>query len=255
MRLRFPGTGYGLCPLKKSSGHEFRRPACLQIDDKILIDPTEPTFDFYSDFNLTDELSSVTDVLITHSHPSHFSPEALLKLSERRTVRVWGNAAVLSKIPDSLNLALCPVEPFSVSELPSGYRIIPMPASHKTDLAGEMCLHYAVSRDKTVFYGVDGGLLRTDVFDLLKHLKFDAFVADAALGDAEPTGAYMYHNSLQSADMQRRMLLSEGILGEKSRFILTHLPMKKKEFLHEVFSEKAGKLGLTVAYDGYFAAI
>ena len=98
MKIRFLGTGYGECKTKKKTSKDDRKSGGVLIDDKLLIDAPLDIFEVADELGLSDLLSNVSDVLISHSHPAHFSPEALARLSERKKINVYATRPVLSAI-------------------------------------------------------------------------------------------------------------------------------------------------------------
>lgn len=255
MRMRFAGTGYGVCKVKKKLSPDFRRHPTVLIDETLILDPTEDWVDFMGYYSLESEWNTVRDVLLTHSHPSHFSPQTILDIAARHPVDVYASPAVLTLLPEDPGIRPHPMTPFSALETTSGYRLIALPAPHMTENPDEVCLNFLIQRDKTVFYGVDGGLPRQEVYALLKELPPDAVVIDCALGVAAPSGAWFSHNAFDSALLLREIMTADGLLGERAKFILTHIPTDKKESIHEQLCALAAPHGMTVAYDGYFAII
>ena len=100
MKIRMLGTGFGECKVKKKSSKDYRRKGGVLIDEKILIDAPSDIFEVAEDLGFSDLFDKVSDVVISHSHPSHFSAEALLKLAGNGNIRVYATGKVLDLIPD-----------------------------------------------------------------------------------------------------------------------------------------------------------
>ena len=75
MKIRFLGTGYGECKIKKKTSKDYRKSGGVIIEDKLLIDIPLNIFEVADELGLTDLLSEITDVVISHSHPGHFSAD------------------------------------------------------------------------------------------------------------------------------------------------------------------------------------
>ena len=254
MKIRFLGTGYGECKIKKKNSKDYRKSGGVLIDDKILIDAPLDIFEVADELGLSDILSTVTDVIISHSHPAHFSAEAINKLSERKKLSVYATPPVLSLITPSPRLSLFEIGEFTKFPL-ADYQIITLPTNHRTDNPEEKCLNFIVSGEKTLFYALDGGFISTEAFSVLKTFKIDAVVADTALEIEGATEKNLYHNDIHTVKRIKDILFSSKICTESAKFILSHIPSPRKRSVHEELSPIAKEYGLTLAYDGYFVRI
>lgn len=254
MKIRFLGTGYGECKTKKKTSKDYRKSGGVLIDDKILIDAPIDIFDVADELGLSDIFNKVTDVIISHSHPAHFSAEALVKLSEKKNLNVYATRQVLSSILPSGNLTLFEITEFTKFQM-SEYEIITLPTNHKTENLEEKCLNFLFIGEKSLFYALDGGFINADAFSVLKSYKLDAIIADAALETASPTEKNLYHNDIHTISRIKEIFYSSKIIHDGSKFILSHIPSPRKRAIHEELSPIAGEYGLTLAYDGYFLRI
>ena len=254
MKIRMLGTGYGECKTKKKASKDYRKSGGVLIDDTLLIDAPLDIFEVAEELGLTDLLAKVTDVLISHSHPSHFSLEALKKLSLKKNLNVYATRAVLSQIEDAPRLSLFEISPFTKITLGS-YDVLSLPTNHKTDILDEHCLNFLLIGEKNLFYALDGGWIHSGTFQILKTTKLDAVIFDTALETAPPTEKNLYHNDIYTAARIKSIFLSSKIASESTRFILSHIPSPRKRAIHEELSPIAKEEGLTLAYDGYFARI
>jgi hypothetical protein len=254
MKIRLFGTGYGECKTKKKTSKDYRKNGGVLLDDTILIDAPLDIFEVADELGITDLLSKITDVFISHSHPAHFSPEALARLSEKKHINVYATRAVLSEITPSQKFSLFEITPFTKFEL-SGYEIIALPTNHKTENPSEECLNFLFKGEKTLFYALDGGWINTDAFSVLKSCAVDAVIADCALEAAPATEKNLYHNDIHTLSRIKDILFSSKISHENTRFILSHIPSPRRRAIHEELSPIAKEYGLTLAYDGYFLRI
>ena len=254
MKIRMLGTGYGECKTKKKTSKDYRKNGGVLIDDTILIDAPLDIFEVAEELGFTDLLSKVTDVIISHSHPAHFSVEALKRLSLKKNVNVYATRAVLSQIEDAPRLSLFEISPFTKVSL-GGYEVLSLPTNHRTDIPDERCLNFLLIGEKNLFYALDGGWFNQDAFQIIKTANLDAVIMDAALEIEPPTEKNLFHNDIYTCARIRRILISSKTATEKTRFILSHIPSPRKRAIHEELSPIAKEEGLTLAYDGYFARI
>ena len=254
MKIRFLGTGYGECKTKKKISKDYRKSGGVLIDDRILIDAPSDIFEVAEELGLSDLLSKVSAVFISHSHPAHFSEEAIQKLSEKKNLNVYATRQVLSTITPSERLSLFEITKFTRFHL-GEYEIISLPTNHNTEIPDEKCLNFIISGDKTLFYALDGGFLNREAFSVLKTLKLDAVIADTALEVESPSEKNLYHNDIHTAARIKDIFISSKIADESTKFILSHIPSPRKRAIHEELSPIAKDYGLTLAYDGYFVKI
>lgn len=254
MIIRMLGTGYGECKLKKKISKEFRGSGGVIIDESLLIDAPDDIFDIAETLGFPDIFKKITNVIITHSHPGHFSPRAVNRLALKRNISVYATRAVLDMLPENENLKKTEISPlmrFKANDID----IIALPSNHKTDNITEKCLNFILTKDKTVFYGLDGGFINESAFNVLSQIKLDAAILEVALSDDLPSSALLTHNDIEAAARMKAAFDGDGISHEKTRFILTHIPTDKKRDIHSELSETVSRLGMTLAYDGYFARI
>ncbi|MBE6644022.1 MAG: hypothetical protein E7612_01430 [Ruminococcaceae bacterium] len=254
MKIRMLGTGYGECKTRKKSSKDFRRRGGVLIDEKILIDAPEDIFEVAEDLGFSDMFDKVCEVIISHSHPSHFSVATIEKLSKKNNVRVYATGKVLDLIPDTPyieKIKLSTSLPMEIGE----YKLYSLAANHATDIKGEMCLNFVLSRDKSLLYAVDGGGISFSAWKTLSQLKIDAVIAECALEAAETSFATTYHNNSLSAKTLRDILISGEICTESSKFVLTHIPTDRKRSVHDDLALSVRAYGMSVAYDGYFFSV
>ncbi len=254
MKIRMLGTGYGECKVKKKSSKDFRRKGGVIIDEKILVDAPCDIFDVAGELGFSDMFDNVYDVIISHSHAGHFSVDAITKLAAQRKINLYATAPVLSQIPDSEKISKTELFPFTPVNI-GDYRVLPLPSNHKTDDTQEVCLNFTVSKDKTVFYALDGGLLNFGAWESLSEIKTDAAILDCALETKKISGESMFHNNIDGAKYIKDILRSSCGTNENLKIILTHIPSDRKRSVHEELSEIAKEDSMTVAYDGYFFSI
>lgn len=254
MRIRLLGTGHAPFLKKKSSSKDSRRQGGVIIDEVILLDAPCDIFDVADELGFSDMFDNVRDVFISHSHSGHFSADALFRLAKYKKIRVFATDSVLSLIPENEKIEKVELIPY-ISIMLGDYRITPLPANHETETESEVCLNFLISRDKTLFYALDGGFINSGAFKLLKETKLDCAILDCALELSEATSASISHNNFDMIKIIRSMLLSSSVATPSTRFVLSHIPFSKKRSVHTELSEAASEFGITVGYDGYFFLI
>ncbi|MBO7304136.1 MAG: hypothetical protein J6V09_02845 [Clostridia bacterium] len=254
MRFRMLGTGHGECKIKRAVLKDFRRHGGVLVDNKILIDAPCDIFEVADDLGFSDMFDGVSDVIISHSHPSHFSADTVVKLGARKKIRVYATGKVLDLIPDTESIEKIKLSTSQPIEI-DGYTLYSMTANHATDIKGEMCLNFVLSRDKAVLYAVDGGGLSFSAWKTMSSLKIDAAIVDCALEVGAYSAASVYHNNLAAAVAMRDTMVSAKIAEPNVKFILTHIPSSRKRQIHDELSGAARGYGMSVAYDGYFFSV
>lgn len=254
MKIRMLGTGYGECKVRKKSVKDFRRRGGVLIDEKILIDAPADIFEVAEELGFSDMFDKVRDVIISHSHEGHFSPDAIIKLAANECVRVYATGKVLDLIPDSENIEKIKLST-STPVMINDYTLYSLPANHATDIKGEMCLNFVISHDKTLLYALDGGGINFNSWKTVSQLKIDAVISECALELSETSYAATYHNNLLAAKVLRDILISGKISEENVKFILTHIPSDRKRPIHDELFSMAKSYGMYVAYDGYFFSV
>lgn len=253
MKIRMLGTGYGECKIKKKTLKDYRHLGGVLIDEKILIDAPADIFEVAEELGFSDMFDKVSDVVISHSHRGHFSVDAIMSLA-KRGIRVYGTGKLLDLIPDAAGIEKIKLSTSAPVQI-DDYTLYSLPANHATNVKGEMCLNFILSRDKAFLYALDGGGVNFSAWKVLSQMKIDAVIADCALELAETSYASIYHNNIHSAKSLKDILVSGNVAEPTVKFVLTHIPSDRKRPIHDELSSQARNFGMSVAYDGYFFSI
>ncbi len=254
MKLRFLGTGYGPCKIKKSTSKEYRRPTSLLVDDALLIDPTEWIFEFEEVFGLDKLYRTVQAVLVTHYERESSLKEAIVRLAADHPISVHATEGVIRTLGEIEGVTYTAISPYALYEV-TGYQLIPLSAASEPCAPDEPTLSFALCRDRALYFGVPGGAVRYESFAYLKELKLDAMVLDCALLDSPLSGAVYEHLSVNEAQRLIDILTSTGTLGERARVLLANLPTDRKRKIHEEMTERVRGTRMTALYDGFFLTI
>lgn len=252
MKIRLLGTGYGDCKVRKKCSFDVRGKGGVVIDEKILIDAPEDIFNVAASLGFSDIFKEITEIFISHSHRGHFSREAIEELAKKRKIRVFASGDVLSLLPENEKIETVELFPFMPIDL-SGYRILPLPASHEIENSAEMCFNFIISREKTLFYGLDSAGISLAAWKMLKQEKIDTFILDCALENKDYSSKNMQHGNFAEILKTRKIFVDAKICTEDAKFILSHIPTDRRRSIHEEMTEIAKTHGFTVAYDGYFS--
>ena len=254
MNIRILGTGYGECKIKNKISKDFRKSGGVIIDDRILIDAPADLIEAADELGFSDIFKSVSVILISHSHDGHFSPEVIAKLAKKRKLRILASRSVLLKIQPSENIELIEITPYM--QFTAGeYNVAVLPSNHRTDDYKEICFNFLFTGSRNFFYALDGGFINEAAFRILKQVSLDAIIADAALEALPPCEQNLYHNDIHTLARIKSLFTASGIVTEKTKFILSHLPSDKRRALHDELTPIAEENGMILAYDGYFTRI
>ena len=250
------GTGsLGSHRCKNKLSKEYRRFSSLLIDEKTVIDPSEDIFEFEETFMLKGLCLGITDILITHSHLGHFSISAIERLAKLRgRIRVFGGEVIGRELMETNGIEFVEILPFKVFNV-GGYEAVALPSNHITDCPGEIAFNFFFKKNKSFFYGLDGGFINPLAWKVIKEVKPDLYILDCALGNEELSEGAIYHNGIEGALAIRNMLIGAGVAAEDTKFILSHLPSLKKRDIHEELTLATEDLpAVRIAYEGYYAA-
>ena len=248
------GTGYGECKIKKKTSKDYRKRGGVLIDEKLLIDAPEDIFEVAEELGFSDLFNKVSDVVISHSHKGHFCRETIERLAQKRSIRVFASRTVLSQLVDVENVELIEISLFT--QFSTGkYTVAVVPTNHFTDNPDEDVFNFLVLGEKNLFYALDGGWIHIKAWMALKQVQLDAVIMDTALEVAMPSEKNLYHNDIHTVAKIKAIMDNAKITGEKTRFILSHIPSSRKRQIHDELSPIAAEYGISLAYDGYFATI
>ena len=256
INLRFLGTGgLGKARLKNKLSKDYRRFATLLVDENLIINPTEDTFEFEESFMLSGMLRGVRDVFITDSGLEHFSVLALERLASYGKIRVFAGEGLRDEISAISNVEFTALSPFSLVEC-DRKRVMALPSNFKTDNLLEESFNFLIDcGEKNIFYGLDGAWINASAWKVLREIKLDAVILDCAAGLDGYSEACVNHNNLKMASDIRDIMLSAGVCEENTKFILSHIPTDKKRSIHEEMCMAVEETPFRIAYDGYFLGI
>lgn len=243
---------------RKAGGKELRSRSQAIIDGKLLID-LPPDTAWHAITNGID-LSTVRDVLITHTHSDHYYPTELCYLKKNfcnlpdgfPPLNVYGNEHVYEKgkdIFDSLNDRLSfrlvkPFEPFSAAD----YTVTPLKAVHG---APDSLVYIISDGKKTVLYSHDTDVFRDDTWEYLAKEKplFDFISLDCTEG-AKESLHYVGHLCLGTDVIMKKRLADIGVIDGHTKIVLNHFSHNGLNAPRYELLPIAAKHGFELSYDG-----
>lgn len=247
MKILFIGTGAADWVLKERKGDEFfRRLTAVKINDDLMIDCSPDTSDFTA--KNPDALANVKDVLITHTHSDHYSPQTIGEIL-RKDVRVWAEKVseekILGDMPQLESSVLGIFEENTVGR----YIVIPVVASHSVADRNQTPVNYIISDgEKTIFWGCDSAWIPNYSWHEMKKHKFDLIVLDGTLGDADGDYRIFEHNNIAMIKEMSNTIRSQELLKENGKIMISHMSRyAHKE--HDELQKQLDDVGVLVAYD------
>lgn len=256
-KILFLGTGasdwpFGSYPKGKEilvSGL-FRGSSSLLLSNEVLVDCGPSVPEALSRFEV--DCTRLRDIFITHTHADHFCLDALRNVAGRTgsDVRLWvekGAAPKVEKLKGSFRIREMVV---GKTVDPAGCRILPLPAGHQVGGSREIPLNFLISAGKSrILYALDGAWLSKAAWKAVKDLVLDVLVWDATIGDIPADSRVFGHNNLPMIRILNQALRSEGVLGDSTRIILSHLSRDGHPGHFELCRGLA-KEGMEAAFDG-----
>jgi len=197
-----------------------RSPTCALVDGRLLLDLGPGVEERGND------LAEVTTVLVTHAHPDHFHPAALMYRSwvTEAPLHVLGPAPVTEQAtqwldPDQQLVTFTTLHPGDIVNA-DGYRITALPATHS---ALGQALLYVIERDgHRLAYCTDTGLLGAEALALLAGVRLDLLLLEETFGDlADPAKAQHLHLGTFADTLAT--LRNQGTLDDRSDVVAIHL--------------------------------
>ena len=246
-KLLFLGTGaadigYDIIPEKSFENKSFRRCSCAIVNGHIMLDCGPFAVNSLETAQIP--LENVTDIVFTHLHSDHFYEKSVetIALAKSAPLHLWARSD--AEFPPLKNCVVHKMDLVCEYEI-GGAAISSVPANHRA-----FPQHIILKTGgKKLLYATDGAWVMADALNHMKNANFDAVVIDATVGDY--TGDYRVaeHNSIPMIRLMMPSFLTNGMISDKTKVILTHLAMP----LHKSYEETANAVkddGYIVAYDG-----
>lgn len=248
MRITFLGTGAAdfLPSLENEDRYtvakDIRRCTATMLDKDTLIDCGPHLMDEIKIHNI--EPKCIKNVLVTHNHSDHFSPDELQELQKRcgGILHVWHNKADV--MPRLVGVELHPMQLHQTYNV-GDFLVTPLGANHDKG-----AVHFSIVKgDKKLFYGCDGAWFLTDTFLYMRDQKYNMMILDATVGDYVGDFRLAEHNSIPMLRLMIPSFKTWSVADEHTVIVLDHLART----LHKSYEETCELVkedGFVVAYDG-----
>lgn len=196
--------------------------------------------------NFGDE-KNIKEILITHSHWDHFSPDVVTQLAELNPgVRVRADRTILKQLPDHIQTS--ELKPGDVFETCS-CRFTALPANHAiADHPEETPLHYLCETpDGNCLYALDGAWMTTLAKRLIEKHPLKLIVWDATCG-ADDDWRMFEHNTPGMLFIMRNALKEMGVITAGTRLLLSHLA--RAQLWTPEAEKRVEDEGFEIAFDG-----
>lgn len=242
---------------KRLGGPNLRARSSILVDGELLVDIPPDILSRVHSARI--DLCNLRALLVTHSHPDHFSFHQLVfrrhpfALTEIEELTVVGSPVVAGLIRErysdkleDMKIELLPLEPFGTVQV-GGCRVTSIEAVHKTDYPEETSYNYIIERGgKSLLYACDTGPYGDDVLDFLKDFEIDAAILECTMC-FHTSKVFAYHMGFEEVFSLSKWL-REHPLRAGGRIIATHFSHGSCP-PHEELSGILGREGVEAAYD------
>ncbi len=234
-----------LCPVcetaRRRGGKDIRSRSCLRVSPGMQIDfgPDQ----FYQSWVLGNDLTGLTDILVTHTHADHlalaeFDLRALAVSGAAEPVTVhasregcrWIERALALHSDSALSYPPCyhlAAHPYFESFRAGGLDVTLLRGNHRGYGEGEDSANYLIRLNdgKMLFYAVDTGYFLEETFEFLNSAHLDILVLDGTFGafprfqEERASGHLGFPGVLAVV----RRLLSQGTLEAGAMVCVTHI--------------------------------
>lgn len=239
-------------------GRNLRTRASTLVDDSLLIDFSADTYAHTLMLGL--DLTKITDLIITHSHPDHLytadiaaAVPPMAMYDRERFLRVYGNDAVERKFYEIFDKVknykkVCGFTRFHDFETVTvgKYNVTALPAAH---VKSEDCFLYVIQDgSKTLLYGHDTGEIPEKTWQAFAKYRFDCVILDCTCGLLKENRFPSHMNFSMNLEVKERMLIM-GCANENTKFVATHFVHVAAPF-QDHYERVMGEKGFIAAYDG-----
>lgn len=241
-----------------AGGRNIRSRSQACIDGKLLIDFPPDTFHHMISHRV--DLSTISDVIVTHSHMDHFFPDDFWCRNkfisfnvdpEVPVLTVHGGEAVGRLFASRGGVkperaVFSPIEKYAPKQIGS-YTVIGMSADH--DQNASPMIYVISDGEKTILYAHDTGYFLDDVWQYIAEhrLRFDLVSLDCTnviLGGEHDAN----HMGVKTDRKVKERLLESGAADGSTIFVLNHFSHNGK-LMYDELVEYVGD-EFVVSYDG-----
>ena len=219
MKILFLGTGAADHDWSRYGDPDVCGSTATLIDDRVLIDCGPTAAAALTRFG--QDRSRITDIVVTHDHSDHFSPDALQAIAAGREgeIRLFGPPRVCVQAE-----SFCTVRPLDFGDRfqAGGYEWLTLPANHTvTDIFEKTFLYLIAGPDRTLLYALDTAWLPTLAYRLLGKTRLDGVIWDATMSEPGDWRIFEHTDPAMFA-MMRKTLTENGNIDDRTRIWFDH---------------------------------
>ena len=237
-------------------GKDLRRRTSYRLGDSIQIDWGPDTFAASTAHGL--DTSTITDLVVTHSHEDHFAVHELYyrrpgfsQVAEDSVLSIHGGQAVGDALSARLDdearfrLAFCALEPYQEYALAEGVTVTPIVAAHAPDVGGAFNYVFRIG-DRCLLIGNDTGWWDQEAWDYLATVTLDVVIMDCTYGPRRERRGHL--GAHEVVEVRDELALRES-LSKDCSFVANHFS-HNGGWLHEDLEGFFTPLEIQVGYDG-----
>ncbi len=262
MKLLFLGTGAADWPRPDKKVGDGRRTTSQLLDGRILIDCGWQTLDAIDEFGV--DVDKITDVVISHPHPDHYTPATVVEIARRRAsslpplvLHVNYHSAVLGLYPFPDCVACRPYRVGDEFDC-AGAHVLTFTANHmQAEAALPVAAHLLFETEKggTLLYLLDGTWLLPQTFDALRAWReksgrgLDAVVWELTCGTGADARIFHGHCNLGMLRLEADALRRYGVLRKGTKMFCSHIA-RYLGTTHDALAAEIAPYGFILARDG-----
>ena len=258
MKVTFLGTGAADWDIRAyRDGEFFRRNSSILINDDLLVDPNSHIFHFADKNGTPDLFKNVKNIIVTHSHGDHFTPETVEKLCVGKDCRIWADPACKRKLIRVLGEETAAkinfVETKRNRDYEIGdYKVTSLRSNHATEDPDEDTRLYLIEQDgRILYYGCDSAWIPTVSWNVIREKPVNAMVLELTCGETATYDWRIFeHNTPEMLDIMLTMFKKYNLFAPDVKYYVSHLA-RTLHTDHEGLVEYLKPRGVTPAYDGF----
>ena len=258
MKVTFLGTGAADWDIRAyRDGEFFRRNSSILINDDLLVDPNSHIFHFADKNGTPDLFKNVKNIIVTHSHGDHFTPETVEKLCVGKDCRIWADPACKRKLIRVLGEETA--EKISFVETArnrdyeiGGYKVTSLRSNHATEDPDEDTRLYLIEEGgRILFYGCDSAWIPTVSWNVIRERPVNAMVLELTCGETATYDWRIFeHNTPEMLDIMLTMFRKYNLFAPDVKYYVSHLA-RTLHTDHEGLVKYLEPRGVVPAYDGF----
>ena len=258
MKVTFLGTGAADWDIRAyRDGEFFRRNSSILINDDLLVDPNSHIFHFAEKNGTPDLFKNVKNIIVTHSHGDHFTPETVARLCVGKDCTVWADPACQRKLIRALGEETAARINFNETKRNrdyeiGGYKVTSLRSNHATEDPDEDTRLYLIEQDgRILYYGCDSAWIPTVSWNVIREKPVNAMVLELTCGETATYDWRIFeHNTPEMLDIMLTMFKKYNLFAPDVKYYVSHLA-RTLHTDHEGLVEYLKPRGVTPAYDGF----